>query len=86
MRGTLASWLLNAYLDLVYDVLITLGQVKLTSIITGRTYNLSVDILYQVWYRQEVSLEEMLVPRRKSPSHALLKELLFSGEMKHLEN
>ena len=41
----LTSWLLNAYLDLVYGVLITLGQVKLTSIITGRrTYNLSVDI------------------------------------------
>ena len=39
----------------------------------------------QVWYWLAVSLEEMLVSLRKSPSHALLKELFFSGEMKHLE-
>ena len=27
----------------------------------------------------------MLVPQRKSPSHALLKDLQFSGKVKHLE-
>ena len=39
----------------------------------------------QDWYWLAVSLEEMLVSQRKLHSHVLLKELLFSGEMKHLE-
>ena len=45
--GQNASKLVDKYLlGFVYGVLITLGQVKLTSIITGRrTYNLSADIL-----------------------------------------
>ena len=30
-------------------------------------------------------MEEILVPQRKSPSHALLEGMLFSGGMKDLE-
>ena len=33
--------------------------------------------LYQVWYWLAVSLEEMLVSQRRSPSHALLMKMLF---------
>ena len=52
------------------------------------TYHKCILVLYsliQIWYCLAVSLEEKLVPRRKSHSHALLKEQLFSGEMKNLE-
>ena len=59
-------------------------QVRLTSMKEGFTI-CCADILSQVWYWLAVSLEEMLVLRRKSPSHALLKLLLFSGETKNLE-
>ena len=69
---------------LVYAVLIPLVQVRLTSMEVEFTI-CCADILSQVWHWLAVSLEEMLVPQRKSPSHALLKELHFSGEMKHLE-
>ena len=40
---------------------------------------------FQVWGWLAVLLEDMHVPRRKSPSHALLEGMLFSGEMENLE-